>query len=156
MKGNTKIIAMLNDLLADELTAINQYIVHAEMCEGWGYKKLKKAVTARAISEMKHAERLIERILFLEGMPIVSELRKISIGADVKQQLEKDLALEISALDNYNRAVKEAAEAGDNVTKQLMQEILDEEDADIDKIEEKLAQISQMGIQNFLALQAGD
>jgi bacterioferritin len=105
---------------------------------------------------MKHAEQLIERILFLEGMPIVNELRKISIGADIPQQLEKDLAIEIAALGNYNRAVKEATDAGDNVTKQMLEEILKDEDSDVNEIEEKLTQISQMGIQNFLVLQAGE
>ncbi len=156
MKGNTKIIATLNGLLADELTAINQYIVHAEMCESWGYGKLKKSVHALAITEMKHAERLIERILFLEGTPIVSELRKISIGPDVPQQLGKDLALEMTALANYNRAVKEATDEGDNATKEMLEAILKDEDGHVNKIEEKLEQISQMGIQNFLAIQAGE
>ena len=156
MKGNTKVIATLNKLLADELTAINQYMVHAEMCESWGYGKLNKSVRARSISEMKHAEHLIERILFLEGTPIVSELNKINIGADVKQQLENDLSLEIHAVQSYNAALREAAEAGDNATKQLLQDILNEEDEDLDDLEEKLEQIKQIGIQNFLTLQVGE
>lgn len=154
MKGNTKLIATLNGLLADELTAINQYIVHAEMCENWGFEKLHQFARKRSIGEMKHAEKLIERILFLDGTPIVSELRKISIGADIPQQLNNDLALEISAVNNYNSAIKEAEEAGDNATKHILQHILDEEDVDLDEIEEKLEQLNRMGLQNFLALHA--
>ena len=110
MKGNDKLIGTLNSLLADELTAINQYMVHAEMNENWGYGKLHEHFEKRAIEEMKHAEKLIERLLFLEGTPIVSELRKINIGTDIKKQLESDRILEMSAIKAYNDAVRLAGD----------------------------------------------
>ena len=156
MKGNNKLIAALNGLLADELTAINQYMVHGEMAENWGYGKLKKLVRERAITEMKHAEKLIERILFLEGIPIVSELNKINIGIDVPKQLGNDLAAEMSAVKNYNSAIKLAADVLDNATKELLDSILNDEDGHVNAIEEKQDQIKQMGLQNFLMTQAGE
>src|SRR5512134_2909860 len=113
MKGNEKIIALLNDLLADELTAINQYMVHSEMCANWEYKKLHEATEKRAIEEMKHAEKLIGRVLFLEGKPIVSQLNKISIGATVEEQLKNDLAGELGAIKAYNEGIKLCLEVGD-------------------------------------------
>ena len=156
MKGNDKVLAVLNDLLADELTAINQYVVHGEMAENWGYGKLKKLVGGRAITEMKHAERLIERILFLEGTPIVSKLNPIRIGADIPKQFTNDLVAEMMAVKNYNKAITVAMEAGDNATKEILEAILKDEDGHVNQIEEKMDQIKQMGIQNFLALQAGE
>ncbi|MFB3880088.1 MAG: bacterioferritin [Armatimonadota bacterium] len=155
MKGNEKLIAALNELLARELTVVNQYMVHAEMAENWGYGKLGKAVETRAITEMKHAEKLIGRILFLEGTPIVSQLEKINIGAEVPKQLANDLAAEMDAIERYNAAIKLAVEVGDNATKEILDDILTDEDGHVDEIEEKQDQIAQMGIQNFLALQAG-
>ena len=156
MKGNEKLIGALNGLLADELSAINQYMVHAEMAENWGYGKLKKMVAMRAMTEMKHAEKLIERILFLEGMPIVSELKKINIGSDVAKQFVHDLAAEMSAVANYNQAIRLAQEVNDNATKELLEGILQDEDGHVDVIEEKQTQIQQMGIQNFLAAQSSE
>jgi len=156
MKGNDKVLAALNDLLADELTAINQYVVHAEMAENWGYGKLKKLVGSRSITEMKHAEKLIERILFLEGTPIVSKLNTIRIGADVPKQFTHDLVAEMLAVKNYNKAIAVAMDAGDNATKEILEAILKDEDGHVNQIEEKMDQIKQMGVQNFLALQAGD
>ena len=156
MKGNDKLIQALNGLLADELTAINQYMVHSEMAENWGYGKLKKMIKARAITEMKHAEKLIERILFLEGMPIVSELKKINIGSDIPKQFANDLAAEMGAVTAYNQAVKLAVEVADNATKEILESILKDEDAHVDGIEEKQDQIQQMGIQNFLMNQAAE
>jgi bacterioferritin len=156
MKGNPKLLKVLNELLADELTAINQYMVHAEMAESWGYGKLNKLVRARAITEMKHAERLIERILFLEGIPVVSELKKIFIGADVPKQLANDLAAEMGAVKSYNQAIALAAEVGDNATKEILDSILKDEDDHVDEIEEKLDQVKQMGIQIFLMTQTGE
>jgi bacterioferritin len=153
MKGNDQVIVELNALLADELTAINQYVVHAEMAENWGYSKLQKQVSERSITEMKHAEKLIERILFLEGSPTVSVLNKISIGKDVPQQLSNDLAAEMSAVMNYNKAIKLAMEVGDNATKELLESILQDEDRHVDTIEEKQDQVAQMGIQLFLSTQ---
>jgi bacterioferritin len=156
MKGNDKLIQALNGLLADELTAINQYVVHAEMAENWGYGKLKKSVRARSITEMKHTEKLIERILFLEGTPIVGELNKIHIGADVPQQCANDLASEMTAVASYNNAVKLATDVGDHATREILEEILKDEDGHVNEIEEKLDQIKQMGVQHSLAIQAGE
>jgi len=156
MKGNSKVLAVLNDLLADELTAINQYVVHGEMAENWGYGKLKKLVGGRAITEMKHAEKLIERILFLEGTPIVSNLNKIRIGSDIPKQFANDLDAEMTAVKNYNQAIKVTMDACDNATKEILGLILKDEDGHVNQIEEKLDQIKQMGVQNFLALQAGE
>lgn len=155
MKGNDKLIQALNGLLADELTAINQYVVHAEMDENWGYGKLKTSVGGRAVTEMKHAEKLIERILFLEGTPIVGTLNKIHISTDVAKQCANDLASEMAAVASYNSAIKLSTEVGDNATKELLEEILKDEDSHVNEIEEKLGQINQMGIQHFLAIQAG-
>ena len=155
MKGNEKIIAVLNDLLADELTAINQYMVHSEMCDNWGYEKLHKLDEKRAIDEMKHAEKLIGRILFLEGTPVVTELKKIHIGADVPKQHENDRQAEEGAIKSYNAAIKLCAELADNGTRDFLQSILNEEEAHIDQIEEQLDQIGQLGIQNYLVEQIG-
>ena len=156
MKGSEMLIEALNRLLADELTAINQYVVHAEMVENWGYGKLKKLVSSRAITEMKHAEKLIERILFLEGTPIVGELNKIHIGVDVPNQFANDLAAEMTAVKNYNMAIKTARDMGDNATSEILEGILKDEDNHVNQIEEKLDQIKQLGIQNFLATQTGE
>lgn len=156
MKGDVKLIRTLNGLLADELTAINQYMVHSEMAENWGYGRLKKLVFARSITEMKHAERLIERILFLEGTPTVSKLNKITIGADVPKQLANDLAAELMAVKSYNAAIKLACDVGDNATKELLESILQDEDGHVDEIEEKQDQIKQMGLPNFLSTQVGE
>lgn len=153
MKGNDKLIAVLNDLLADELTAISQYMVHSEMCDAWGYEALHKSVEARAIVEMKHAEKLIGRILFLEGTPQVDKLKKMQIGSDVPKQFANDLEAEIGAWKAYNDAIKLANDVGDAPTKHLLEEIVRDEDAHIDDLEEKQDQIKQMGLQLFLANQ---
>ncbi len=150
MKGHKEIIETLNALLADELTAINQYFVHAEMCGDWGYEKLHKRVEGRAIQEMKHAESLIERILYLEGMPVVSQLNKISIGESVQKQVENDLNAENTAVKAYNEAVALTSKLGDNGTKMLVESILSDEEEHVDWLEEQLDQIEQMGIQFYL------
>ena len=155
MKGNPKLIATLNDLLADELTAINQYMVHSEMAEAWGYKKLHEAFEKRAIDEMKHAEALIGRILFLEGTPTVSKLNKMMIGADVPKQLAGDRALEMGAVKAYNEAIILAGEVKDFATRQLLEKILGDEDKHIDQIEEMQDQIQQMTLQIFLTTKVG-
>jgi bacterioferritin len=155
MKGNAKVIAKLNGLLAEELTAINQYMVHAEMCENWGYKKLHEVSEKRAISEMKHAETLIERILFLEGRPTVTRLNKIAIGADVLAQHKNDWAAENTAVKSYNAGIKIAVDAGDNGSRDLLNSILKDEEAHIDTLEMELDQVKQMGIQNYLTEQMG-
>ncbi len=153
MKGNEQVIDKLNQLLAEELTAINQYMVHSEMDEDWGYSKLHESVEKRAFTEMKHAEKLIERILYLEGSPIVSNLNKIHIGPEVTKQHQSDLGLEKDAVKHYNEAIAMAAEKGDNGTRELLTEILEQEEAHIDDLEARLDQIQQMGIQNYLSQQ---
>jgi bacterioferritin len=155
MKGNDQVIATLNALLADELTAINQYIVHAEMCENWGYGELQEAVEKRAITEMRHAEHLIARILFFDSKPIVSKLNPIHIGADVKAQFENDLAAEIDAIKAYNEGIRVAVEVGDNGTRDLLEETLEDEETHVDWLEAQLSQIEQMGIGTYLVEQVG-
>jgi bacterioferritin len=155
MKGSAKLIETMNSLLADELTAINQYMVHSEMCNNWGYGKLHEGFEKRAIEEMKHAEKLIERILFLEGIPIVTELRKISIGADVPKQLANDLAAEIDAVKAYNAAIKLAGDEADFATREVLESILQDEDAHVDAIEELQDQIEHMTLPIFLTTQVG-
>ncbi len=153
MKGNSKIIDRLNARLADELTAINQYIVHSEMCANWGYDRLHAAQEKRAIDEMKHAEKLIVRILFLEGRPNVSDLNKITIGEDVKSQHTNDLAAEEEAIKVYNEDIRLATELGDNGTRELFESILRDEENHLDWIEAQLDQIKQIGMQNCLVEQ---
>jgi len=155
MKGNDKIIERLNVLLADELTAINQYIVHSEMCANWGYSRLHEANEKRAIDEMKHAEKLIARILFLEGRPIVSNLNKITIGAQVDSQLENDRVAEEGAIEMYNDSIRLSVESGDNGTRDLLEAILADEERHLDWLEAQLEQIQQMGLQNYLSEQVG-
>lgn len=153
MKGNEQIIEKLNDLLSDELTAISQYMVHSEMCENWGYERLHKADEKRAFSEMKHAEKLIERILFLEGMPIVSSLKKFSIGSKVEQQHKNDWQLEYDAIRSYNDGIRLAVEVADNGTREILEDILKDEEEHIDWLEAQLDQIGHMGVQNYLVEQ---
>ena len=153
MKGNAKVITTLNALLADELTAINQYMVHSEMCANWSYNSLHKIIEKRAIDEMKHAEKLIGRILFLEGMPIVSRLNPIRIGTDVAAQIHNDRAAEAGAVKAYNDAILQAVDLADNGTREILESILKDEEAHIDLLEAQLDQIKQMGIQNYLAEQ---
>lgn len=151
MKGKKEVIDSLNFLLADELTAINQYFVHAEMCGDWGYELLHEVIEKRSITEMIHAEKLIGRILFLEGDPIVSNLNKIHIGESVQQMLENDHAAEVDAIAEYNKAVRLAAELLDHGTKKMLDEILKDEEDHLDYIEEQLDQIEQMGLENYLS-----
>ena len=153
MKGNQIILETLNTLLADELTAINQYMVQSEMCADWGYEKLHEAIEKRAIDEMKHAEKLIGRILFLEGIPIVSNLNKINIGATVDVQHKNDHEAEEMAIKAYNDGIKLAVEVGDNGTRDMLEEILEDEEEHIDWIESQLDQIEQMGLQVYLGEQ---
>jgi len=155
MKGNPKLIETLNSLLADELTAINQYMVHSEMAHNWGYEKLHQHFEKRAIDEMKHAEMLIGRILFLEGTPMVSKYNKISIGSDVPKQLAGDHGLEMVAIKSYNEAIVLAGEVKDYATREILEKILQDEDKHIDQIEELQDQIGQMTLQIFLSTQVG-
>jgi len=153
MKGNEKVIETLNDLLADELTAINQYMVHSEMCANWGYDRLHEAVEKRAITEMKHAEKLIARIIFLEGIPIVSKLNDIHIGAEVQAQLQNDLQAELGAVKMYNEGIRLCLEVGDGGSRELLEDILEDEEEHTDWLEAQLDQIKQMGLAHYLAQQ---
>ena len=155
MKGNEKVIATLNVLLADELTAINQYVVHSEMCANWGYGKLHDAIEARAITEMRHAEKLIERMLFLEGRPIVSKLNDLHIGATVVEQFRDDEAAEAAAVTRYNEGVQQASELRDNGTRVMLEGILHDEEEHLDWLETQLDQIQQMGLAQYLVEQVG-
>jgi bacterioferritin len=153
MKGNDQLISVLNSLLADELTATNQYIVHSELCANWGYEKLHDVIEKRAIDEMKHAEKHIARILYLEGKPIVSDLKKINIGDAVDKQLANDLDAEVGAVKAYNAAIKQANDASDQGTSDMLKIILLDEEAHIDWLEAQLDQIKQMGLATYLSSQ---
>jgi bacterioferritin len=153
MKGNDKLIGVLNDLLADELTAISQYMVHSEMCSNWGFEKLHKAIEKQAKDEMHHAEWLIERILFLEGMPVVSKLNAMKIGKSVLDMLTNDQEAEVSAVRAYNQAIHLAHDAADQATADLLTQILKMEEGHADWAEMQREQIGQMGLQNYLTNQ---
>jgi bacterioferritin len=153
MKGNAKLVETLNSLLADELTNINQYIVHSEMCANWGYERLHQAVEKRARQEMHHAEKLIARIIFLEGTPTVSRLNQIHIGADVPKQLQSDKEAELHTNSMYNEAIRLADEAKDAATRDLLESIVKEENAHVDWLEEQLDQIAQLGVPLYLSTQ---
>ncbi len=155
MKGDAKLLEKLDELLAEELTAINQYMVHSEMCANWGYDRLHEKIEKRAVDEMKHAEKLISRMLFLEGLPTVSRLNQINIGPDVPKQLQSDLKDELKAVRIYNEAIRLADDVGDAVTRTLLESIVKDEDAHVDEIEEQLDQISQMGVAIYLSTQTG-
>ena len=155
MKGSPKVIEALNSLLADELTAINQYMVHSEMCDNWGYGKLHDTIQKRAVDEMKHAEKLIGRIIFLEGIPIVSNLRPIHVGADVPKMFANDHGAESDAIKAYNSFILICGDEKDYATREILEGILNDEDRHIDHIEAIQDQISQMGIQIFLSTQTG-
>lgn len=151
MTGNEEVVKVLNDLLADELTAIHQYILHAEMCADWGYHKLHDSTRKRAIDEMKHAEKLIERILFLEGKPIVGQLKEVHIGNTVLTLLDLDLHGEQWAVNAYNKAIALVIEKGDHGTKELLESILKDEETHLDWLETQLHLIKEMGLENYLA-----
>jgi len=154
MKSDPKVIDKLNDLLMDELTAVNQYIVHSEMFSNWGYVKLAETIKKHAITEMKHAEALIERILLMGGKPYVSQLKTISIGQDTEQIIANNLKLEYDAKKSYNDGIEIAVNAKDNVSRELMEDNLEDEENDhIDYLEAVQDQIKQMGIENFLSSQ---
>jgi len=153
MKGNKKIIQSLNSLLAHELTAVNQYMVHSEMAASWGYKKLHEHFEKRAVDEMKHAEKLIGRILFLEGIPTVSEYHKLHIGAEIPVQLQNDHISEEEAVRDYNEAIRLCGELKDFATREILEKILNDEDRHIDGIEELLDQIKHMTLGVFLTTQ---
>jgi len=153
MHGNETVIAALNAALKEELTAINQYFIHAEMCENWGYKKLSGYIKKQSIDEMKHAEALVERILFLDGVPQMAEVLKLNIGQNVKQQVENDLKLEVAAVAMYNKAIKQAVTVGDNGSRDLFTKLLMDEEEHVDWLETQLGQITQLGLENYLSQQ---
>jgi bacterioferritin len=151
MKGDAKVIAVLNQVLKAELTAINQYFLHAEMCENWGYEKLAKHVRKESIEEMQHAEILMEHILFLDGTPNMSDYFKINIGQDVKAQFENDLNVEYDAVKRLNEGIAICVKVGDNGSRELLEKILTDEEEHIDWLEAQLHSIKEMGIGNYLA-----
>ena len=153
MKGNDQVIAQLNNALKEELTAINQYFLHAEMCHNWGYHKLGDYIRKQSIDEMKHAEELIERLLFLDATPKM-EYMELSVGGNVKQQLEADLKLEQNAVAMYNQAVKISRDAGDDASRELFSRLLKDEEEHVDWLEAQLHMIQEMGYERYLSLQA--
>jgi bacterioferritin len=156
MKGNPKVIALLNEALHEELTAINQYFLHAEMCENWHYMKLAKFIKKQSIDEMRHAEKIIERILFLDGVPAMSDGMKLSVGATVKEQLNSDLKLEIGAVGMYNAAIATSRAAGDNVTAELFEFLLKDEEGHVDWLEAQMHLIKEIGYERYLTQQMGE
>ena len=153
MKGDAKILALLNEVLKAELTAINQYFLHGEMCENWGYEKLAKHTRKESIEEMGHAEILMERLLLLDGSPNMTDYFKINIGQNVKQQLENDLKLELTAVKRLNDGIKACVAAADNGSRELLEKILVDEEHHIDWLEGQLHAIEEMTYENYLAEQ---
>jgi bacterioferritin len=155
MKGNPKVIEELNKALREELTAINQYFLHAEMCENWGYRKLSEYIKKQSIGEMRHAEVLLERILFLDGVPTMEPL-KLKVGSSVKDMIEADLKLEVSAVAQYNAAVQIATEQKDNGSRDLLVVLLKDEESHVDWLEAQVHQINEMGYERYLSMQTGE
>ena len=153
MKGNPKVIAVLNEALKEELMAINQYFLHAEMCENWHYDRLGSYIKKQSIDEMKHAEALIERLLFLDATPSMTEPMQINIGRNVKEQIESDLKLEISAVAMYNHGIQVARDEGDNGSRELLERLVKDEEEHVDWLEAQLHQINEMGYERFLSQQ---
>ena len=150
MKGNDTVIAHLNEALREELSAINQYFLHAEMCESWGYTKLGNFIKKQSIDEMKHAELIIERLLFLDAVPKMEYL-PLNVGQSVRQQLDADLKLELNAVAMYNKAVRAAREAGDDISAELFKTLLADEERHVDWLESQLHMIKEMGYEIYLA-----
>jgi len=153
MRGNNKVIAELNDALREELTAINQYFIHAEMCHNWGYHGLGSYIRKQAIDEMKHAEKLIERILFLDGTPKMDHL-DLTVGGNVRAQIEADLKLEVDAVAMYNKAIQVSREAGDDQSRELFSTLLKDEEGHVDWLEAQVHQMKEVGYERYLSLQA--
>ena len=153
MRGKVKVIADLNEALKAELTSISQYFLHAEMCENWGYHRLGELIKRQSIDEMKHAEELIERILFLEGTPNMGMGLSLKVGSTVKMQLEADLGLEVEAVAQYNAAMKTCVEEGDNTSRELFQKLLKDEEKHVDFLESQIHLIEEVGLGNYLARQ---
>lgn len=153
MQGKPEVIAALNEALKEELSAINQYFLHAEMCENWHYGKLGDFIRKQSIDEMKHAESIVERILFLDGTPNMTELMHLNIGQSVKEQLTNDLKLEVNAVAMYNRFVATARDAGDNASRELFERLLKDEEEHVDWLEAQLHQIKEIGYERYLSQQ---
>jgi len=153
MRGNPKVIAELNAALKEELTAISQYFLHAEMCENWKYEKLAAYIKKQSIDEMKHAEVLIERILFLDGTPNMTELLHLKVGQNVREQIENDLKLELDAVEMYNNSIRIAREEGDNASRELFEKLLADEEMHVDWLEAQVHQIKEMGYERYLSQQ---
>lgn len=156
MKGNPDVIAALNEALKEELLAVNQYFLHAEMCENWKYEVLSKYIKHQSIDEMKHAEKLIERILFLDATPNIVGPTQLKVGKGVKEQLANDLTLELGAVELYNRAIKLAREKADNATAELLQGILKDEEHHVDFLEAQMHLIEEIGYERYLSKQMGE
>ena len=155
MKGSPKVIEQLNSALREELTAINQYFLHAEMCENWGYKKLSEYIKKQSIGEMKHAEALMERILFLDGSPTMKPL-ELTVGKDVREMLQSDLALELSAVKDYNAAIQVAVAEKDNGSRDLFVTLLKDEEDHVDWLEAQMHMIKELGYERYLTMQMGE
>lgn len=153
MKGNAKLIETLNEILTGELTAINQYFIHAKMCANWGFARLAHKIREESVEEMKHADEIIERVLFLEGVPNMQRLDKVRVGETVLEQLKLDLKLEEVAIPRLNKAIAQATDVGDNTTRELVERILVSEEEHVDWLEAQLSLIKQVGEQNYLAQQ---
>ena len=156
MKGDTEIIAVLNDVLCAELTAVNQYFIHAKMCADWGYQELAAYARAESIDEMRHAEIMMDRILFLEGVPNMQKYMKIDVGQTVPEQFKFDVKLEYGAIERLNKGIALCVQKGDNTTRQILDEILKEEEHHIDWLESQLHLIKTIGLENYLAQKLGE
>ena len=152
MRGNAQVIAQLNQALKEELTAINQYFLHAEMCHNWGYHKLGDYIRKQSIDEMKHAEELIERLLFLDATPKM-EYMELNVGSSVKEQLEADLKLEVNAVEMYNKAIQISRQEGDDASRDLFSKLLRDEEEHVDWLEAQMHQIKEIGYERYLSNQ---
>ena len=153
MKGHDEVIAVLQDVLCAELTAINQYFIHARMCENWGYKKLAAHIRKESIEEMHHAQEIIDRILYFDGAPNMQKYMKINVGRTVPEQFQNDLEVEYQAVPRLNRGIEVAREKGDNGTRALLEHILEEEEEHVDWLEAQLGIVKEIGVENYLAQQ---
>lgn len=156
MKGNPKVIEALNEALHEELTAINQYFLPSEMCENWHYDRLGDLIKKQSIGEMKHAEMLIERILFLDGTPNLTKHIDLTIGKNVKEQIESDLKLEIEAVAMYNHAIETARQESDNASRELFERLLKDEEEHVDFLEAQVHQMAELGYERYLSQQIGE
>jgi bacterioferritin len=153
MKGSATVIDTLNDVLTAELTAVNQYFIHAKMCKNWGFERLGKHIREESIDEMKHADELIERILFLDGVPNVQRLGKVNVGENVPEQLELDLKMEYEAVERFRKGVRTCRDEGDVTSADILERMLESEEKHVDWLETQIQLIDQVGIKHYLAQQ---